>query len=149
MRLQALPEKGKNYATLTAIQATTLTPVTRPFYDWEMASVYMKLTSTGHEEFGSVPAFFAMQGSAGTASTSDLYAVYPLPTLPSKSVRLLPGDSWQSRILLGGNVDSQRYAERDIALSKSVPCAGCNLSRWSGSAIIPAPRSRTRSPSRR
>jgi hypothetical protein len=103
LRLQALPEKGKSYAVITAIQATTLAPETRPFFDWEMASVYMKLTTTGREEFGSVPAFFPMDGAAGTANASDLYAVYPLPTLPSKLVAP-GGDPWQAPILVG-NVD--------------------------------------------
>ena len=120
LRLQALPERGKDYAVITAIQATSLTPETRPFFDNEMASVYMKLSNTGHEEFGSVPPYFAMWGQAGSASTSDLYAVYPLPTLPAKAVR--PGDAWQSRILVE-NVDPSNLLNQ-TSLVKTFPARG-------------------------
>jgi hypothetical protein len=120
LRLQALPEPGKDYAVLTFIQSTSTAPVTRPVYDKEMASVYMKLSDTGHEEFGSVPPYFPMQGEAGTADASDLYAVYPLPTLPVKAVR--PGDAWASRILIG-NVDPSDLLNT-TSLVKTFPARG-------------------------
>jgi hypothetical protein len=80
----------------------------------------MKLSNTGHEIFGSVPAYFTMEGAAGTANASDLWAVYPLPTLPVKAVN--PGDVWQSRILQG-NVDPTDLLNQ-TSLVKTFPAAG-------------------------
>jgi hypothetical protein len=91
VRIQALPDKGKNYAILT----TTLNNTPTPYYDNQMSSIYMRLTSTGHEVFGSVPMYWAMEGTAGEGVTTDLFADYPLPTLPVNPVK--PGSSWQSR----------------------------------------------------
>jgi len=93
VRIQAMPLKGKDYAWLTPGDETT----PRRFMDYEMHSVYMRLTSTGMEVFGSVPFYVPLEGTAGEARRTDLFAVYPLPTLPSKP--MVPGDIWQARFL--------------------------------------------------
>lgn len=91
LRLQALPQKGKDYADLTAGDDTQQ----KRWYDTDMAPLYMRINSTGHEIFGALPAYIGFEGSVGSANTGGLFAAFPLPTLPTKSVR--PGDRWQSR----------------------------------------------------
>ena len=95
VRMQALPDKGKDYAILTTLNSDT----PERYYDNQMAPIYMRLTSTGGEVFGSIPAYTPMEGTGGNVSQVDLYANFPLPTLPAKSVK--PGDAWQGRFLWG------------------------------------------------
>jgi len=94
LRMQPLPEKGKDYALLTVNEQ----PQTK-FFDYEMAPIYMRIHSTGQEVFGSVPGYVPMEGSAGGGSRTDLLGAFPLPTLPSKPVHV--GDSWQSQFQEG------------------------------------------------
>lgn len=98
VRIQALTEKGKDYAMLT----TETSEESQKFYDYMMHPIYMRLNSTGNEVFGSVPEYFPMEGTSGSTGedvTTNLYAAFPLPSLPAKAVR--PGDSWQSRFQRG------------------------------------------------
>ncbi|AIE85342.1 hypothetical protein OP10G_1974 [Fimbriimonas ginsengisoli Gsoil 348] len=95
LRMQALPEKGKDYADLTAASETTQ----KRYYDTDMAPLYMRVTTTGHEVFGALPAYVAFESPTGSVNTVALFAAFPLPTLPTKPVR--PGDSWQSRFQRG------------------------------------------------
>jgi hypothetical protein len=92
VRMQALPEKGKSYATLTTAQNGG---EAKTYYDSMMASIYMKLTPTGNEVFGSIPLYFGIDGTSGQGETTSLFADFPLPTLPTKAVR--PGDTWFSK----------------------------------------------------
>jgi hypothetical protein len=96
VRMQALPEKGKTYATLTTSESNG---EPKTYYDNMMASIYMKLTPTGNEVFGSVPLYFPLEGTSGQGEVENLWADFPLPTLPYKSVR--PGDTWQSKFQEG------------------------------------------------
>ncbi|HWD42011.1 MAG TPA: hypothetical protein VG944_24445 [Fimbriimonas sp.] len=91
IRMQALPEPGKKYATLTTIQSGQ----PQVFFDYMMSSIYMELSPTGHEIFGSVPLYYPLEGTAGEGSQTDLFADYPLPTLPETPVK--PGTPWRSR----------------------------------------------------
>lgn len=90
LRMQPLPEKGKDYALFTVGEQ----PETK-FFDYEMAPIYMRIHSTGQEVFGSFPRYVPMEGSQGQGNYTDLVAPYPLPTLPSRPVHV--GDSWQSQ----------------------------------------------------
>lgn len=94
VRMQALPLKGKRYAMLTPSGQTS----PQVYYDTEMHPIYMRLTNTGMEVFGSVPEFIPFEGINSEARV-DLYANFPLPTLPTKRVR--PGDVWQTRFQIG------------------------------------------------
>ena len=94
VRIQALTSPGKDWAMLTS----SLSNEPTRYYDYMMHPIYMRITNTGREVFGSVPNYFAMEGTTGSTGedvTLNLYALFPLPTLPEKAVR--PGDSWQSR----------------------------------------------------
>lgn len=98
LRLQALTNKGKDFAVLTTSRSTE----PQMYFDYMMHPIYMRVTNTGNEVFGSVPHFFAMEGTSGRTGEdvqTNLYAAFPLPTLPTKAVR--PGDSWQSRFQMG------------------------------------------------
>jgi len=94
LRMQPLPEKGKDYALLTVNEQ----PQTK-FFDYEMAPIYMRLHSTGQEVFGSIPGYVPLEGTSGGGSRTDLLGAFPLPTLPSKAVHV--GDSWQSQFQEG------------------------------------------------
>jgi hypothetical protein len=69
------------------------------FYPENMSGIYMRITSTGREVFGSIPDYFGLDGAVGGGQKLDLFAAYPLPTLPSKGVK--PGDSWQANFQQG------------------------------------------------
>lgn len=104
LRLQPLPTKGKDYADLTATGSDSQ----KRYYDVDMAPIYMRITSTGQEVFGAIPARVAFESVTGDNDPTHLYVVAALPTLPYKAVR--PGDSWQSRFQ-DGKVDLANYVE--------------------------------------
>lgn len=95
LRLTAIPDKGKESIVITASSS----PDPRRYDLTELAPIYMKVSSTGNEVYGTIPIAMPIDGSGGNVSRTDLYASFPLPTLPSRSVR--PGDAWQSRFQFG------------------------------------------------
>lgn len=95
IRMQALPAKDKDYAILRTVQ----NPEGKKFMDYEMHPLYMRVSNTGREEFGSIPMYVPLEGTGGETSRTDLFAAFPLPSLPEKRVK--PGDAWQSGIYLG------------------------------------------------
>ncbi len=95
VRIQALPDKGKDYAILTVDGET----VPRRFYGYEMHPLYMRISNTGREIFSSAPNYWPLEGTAGETFRSDLYVIAPLPILPSRPVSV--GDSWRSGFLTG------------------------------------------------
>ena len=112
LRIQPLPEKGKDYALLTA--GTDSTP--KKYMDYDMAPIYMRIKSTGQEVFGSLPLYTPMEGTSGGQSVvTDLFATYPLPTLPTKPVRV--GDAWQSNFQ-EGSLDMTNPYEVDTLVEK-------------------------------
>lgn len=95
IRMQPLPDKGKDYSMLTVRGGTEPSKV----MGYEMQPLYMRITDTGREVFGSMPTYFPMDGTAGESSRVDLFALLPLPVLPTKAVK--PGDVWQGSFLFG------------------------------------------------
>ncbi|KAL6968769.1 hypothetical protein U1Q18_052109 [Sarracenia purpurea var. burkii] len=116
LRLQALPQKGKDYADLTASGDTQQ----KRYYDTDMAPLYMRINSTGHEVFGALPAYIGFEGSVGSANTGGLFAAFPLPTLPAKAVR--PGDRWKSRFH-DGDLKLENWVSMNSVVDKS-PAVG-------------------------
>lgn len=116
MRLQVLADKGVNnreYAMLTTTGATG----PKKFYPENMAPIYMRITSTGREVFGSVPDYFGFEGNVGAGNRLGLYASFPLPVLPSKNVR--PGDTWQAAFQQGA-LDLNKKSEVNTVVNTSV-----------------------------
>jgi hypothetical protein len=134
LRIQALPDKGKNYAYLTPRGATEA----KKYYDFQMHPVYMRINSVGREIWGAVPPYFPMEGSAGESSRLDLYAPFPLPILPEGSY--FPGDSWPSAHLFS-SLNMAKLAETErittplrsrgtflrVEWEKGIPCAKFNV----------------------
>lgn len=117
LRIQPLPEKGKDYALLTAVGDQTQ----KKYMDYDMAPIYMRIKSTGQEVFGSLPMYTPLEGSAGGQGVVDnLFATYPLPTLPTDPVRV--GDSWASQFQEGA-IDMTKPYEVDT-LVESFPARG-------------------------
>jgi hypothetical protein len=116
LRMQALPNKGKDYATLTTLDQTE----PRRYYDYEMAPIYMRLDPTGKEVFGSIPLYVPMQGTAGEPSRTDLFADFPLPSFPQKNVK--PGDRWQGRFQWGKLDRDQVYEQPTVV--ENFPAVG-------------------------
>lgn len=108
IRIQALPSKGKGYAMLTTSGATE----PRKYYDYEMHPIYMRISDTGREIFTSLPTYFPLEGTGADART-DLFALLPLPVLPTKRVVL--GDKWQSAIPMGDlDLDNKDIKDRFV-----------------------------------
>ena len=103
LRVQPLPEKGKDYALLTVAEQPQ-----KKFFDYEMAPIYMRIHATGQEVFGSIPGYVPLEGSSGSGTYTDLFASLPLPTLPFKPVHV--GDTWQSQFQEGA-IDLQNLHE--------------------------------------
>ena len=108
VRMQAAPAPGKKYAILTTNPAEG----PKKYNDVDMAAIYMRLTSTGKEVFGSIPQYYALEGTSGSGVRTNLFAAFPLPSLPEKSVR--PGDSWQTRFQAGKIDLSKLYAQTSV-----------------------------------
>lgn len=111
IRMQIVPDKGikgREYSYLT------VPPDTEPkkYYPADMAAVYMKVTSTGREVFGSIPDYFGLDGNVGTGARFALFAAFPLPTLPSKGVR--PGDTWQANFQNGAINIENPYTQKSV-----------------------------------
>lgn len=95
VRLQAMPDKGKREMTVTTDDAEEA----RTFQDYQMHPIYMRLKGNGAQVFGNIPRYFPLEGSAGEGARTDLYALFPLPTLPVEPVKV--GRPWQSGFQLG------------------------------------------------
>jgi hypothetical protein len=116
VRIQALPTRGKDFAMLTTSGETE----PKKYFDYQMHPVYMRLASTGREVWGSVPFYVPLEGSGGESARTDLFALFPLPTLPTRNVR--PGDAWQSRFQ-GPNLDLDRLHTLE-SLTETMPARG-------------------------
>ena len=134
LRMQALPDKGKNYIFVTAAGESE----PKKFYDYEMHPLYMRITNTGREVWGAAPPYFPLEGTAGESSHLDLFAILPLPVLPSK--KLFPGDTWQAQHLFG-ELDLDKLEETyklttglasrgtfiGVEWENGIPCAKFNI----------------------
>lgn len=95
IRIQVLPDKGKDYAMVTVTGETE----PKKYYDYEMHPVYMRVTDTGREVFGAFPRYFVPEGTTGESFRTDLFTIRPLYVLPTKAVK--PGDIWQASVQQG------------------------------------------------
>jgi hypothetical protein len=134
LRIQALPDKGKNYTYLTLAGSTE----PQKYFDFQMHPVYMRISSTGREIWGAVPPYFPPDGTSGESAQLDLYAPFPLPQLPENA--LFPGDSWRASHLFS-TLDLDKLAETDrlttpltsrgtflgVEWEKGIPCAKFNV----------------------
>lgn len=144
VRMQALPNRGRDFAMLTIFGEEEA----KKYYAYEMHPIYMRITNTGFEKFGSVPFYVPMEGTAGEPVKTDLYAAVPLPSLPTKRVR--PGDSWASRFTYG-RLDMDNLYRQDsvtqlapargellgVEWEMGHPCAKIRHSITVGSAGVP------------
>lgn len=95
IRMSAAPLPGKKNVFLSTLQ----NPDGRAYDESELASIYMQLNSLGRQLWGAVPAYWPFEGTSGVGSTTNLFANFPMPVLPSNTVR--PGDAWPSRFQFG------------------------------------------------
>jgi hypothetical protein len=105
VRIQALPDKGKDYTMLVTVQHPD---EEKKYFDYQMHPLYMRMTSTGRQVFGSAPSYFPLEGTTSEAFRTDLYALFPLPMLPGDPIK--PGDPLQVGIMLG-DLDLDKKAE--------------------------------------
>ena len=117
MRMQVVPDRGvknREYAFLTTSDATA----PQRFYPESMAPIYMRLTPTGREVFGAVPDYFGFESAGmGGGDRFALYAAFPLPVLPSKSIRV--GDSWRTNFQQGA-LDMAKLHTTNTVVEKMV-----------------------------
>lgn len=148
LRLQPMPDQGKDHAWLTIRGENER----RKYMRNEMAPVYMKVSDTGRELFGSIPFYLPMLGSSSVEQNLDLYAILPLPVLPSKAVK--PGEAWQGSFQHGVFDDkgewhqqstvSARYPARGVLegveWENGIPCAKIRTTIEAGTASIDGKR---------
>ncbi len=143
LRLQPLPEKGKDYAMLTASGDTE----PRKYMDYEMAPIFMRVSSTGREIFSSLPPYFPNEGTSGDFSRLDLFGLFPLPVLPSRGVR--PGTPWQApfqqvNLDLDNRLERERFTTalparatlEAVEWEMGMPCAKVRVQLQLGSADL-------------
>ncbi|MBS1715507.1 MAG: hypothetical protein JST30_14350 [Armatimonadetes bacterium] len=106
MRIQILPDKGKDYATLVPPGDTEPKRVPQD----QFTPLFMRISDVGREVFGSVPIYFGMDGRNGAPPAVDIFPLLPLPVLPSKAVQ--KGDAWNSPYLIG-RVDPSAFLKQD------------------------------------
>ncbi len=94
IRMQALPDKGKDHAYLVTAQ----NPEPTKFMDYEMHPIFMRITDRGREVFTSLPVYFPWEGTSTDART-DLFALFPPAVLPGSAKSV--GDRWQAAIPQG------------------------------------------------
>ncbi|MFN8221046.1 MAG: hypothetical protein U0S12_13050 [Fimbriimonadales bacterium] len=83
VRIQALTPPGKDHISYTSPD----TGEQKKYYDYNMHSIYMKVQNTGRELFTVLPTYFPMEGTAGDSYREDLFALFPLPVLPTDPVK--------------------------------------------------------------
>lgn len=110
IRMQPLPKAGRDEIYVT----TADDPQPRRFDSRSLASIYMQVTDTGREIFGGPGLYVPMQGSSGTIGGYDLYAIIPLPVLPSKPVKV--GESWQAPFLADNFTPATAYTNDRLTL---------------------------------
>ncbi len=92
LRIQARPPAGKNVVFMSSPRH----PEGVLLGELQFGEMYMRVTNTGNEVFGSVPVSFPMEGTNfGPGLGMQWYYLETLPSLPGKTVK--PGDVWQSR----------------------------------------------------
>lgn len=94
VRIQGLPDKGRDYTVVTV--SGDAEPTVR--FSHEMHPIFMRVTDTGREIFSAAPPYFPLEGTSGDGVRTDLFYSFPLPVLPSRTVR--PGDVWEAPFLL-------------------------------------------------
>jgi hypothetical protein len=94
VRIQGLPDKGRVYTVVSVSGASE----PAPRFSYEMHPIYMRVTATGREVFSAAPPYFPLEGTSGDGARTDLYYIFPLPVLPSRTVK--PGDVWDAPFLL-------------------------------------------------
>lgn len=122
IRIQALPEKGKDYAWLNVVGATE----PQRYRDFEMHPIFMRITNTGREVFTSLPTFFPWEGGSVDART-DLFALFPPPILPSRKVAV--GDSWQAAIPIP-QLELEKQHEQDKYILNQVARGTLEAVEW-------------------
>lgn len=116
LRIQLLPNKNKDYATIIPIGETK----TKKIMADQMLPLYLRISDVGREVFGALPIYFGMDGSNGALPTTNYYPILPLPVLPSKNVK--PGDPWNAPYLFG-QVDKDKAHEQN-SFTASFPSRG-------------------------
>jgi hypothetical protein len=117
VRIQVIPEKGKDYVIVPVNGADVATK----HFDVELAPIYMRLSTTGHQVWGSVPVLSNSELVGGRSISESLFADLPLPSLPARNVR--PGDSWRSRFQEGTEDLLNRIGKSD-SLVETYPARG-------------------------
>lgn len=116
LRLQMLPEKGKDYAMIVPPGESEPKLITSE----EMAPLFMRITDVGREVFSNMPIYFGLDGRNGAAPAMDYYPILPLPVLPTKPVK--PGDVWQATQLFSNIKEDKPYEDEKFTMS--VPARG-------------------------
>lgn len=120
VRMQFLPNKGKDYTILTSQN----NPEPHQVFDYQMHPVYMKVDKTGRPTYmgAAVPEYFGFSEGPGVEAYQGILSVWPLPVLPSKKVT--PGGSpWQVGYQMPMGISVQGLSNIS-QVTKSYPARG-------------------------
>jgi len=116
LRMQVLPDKGKDYAEIIPPGESKTEKISAD----QMIPLFMRITDVGREVFSSQPAYFGVDGKSGATTMVPYYPILPLPVLPTMPVK--PGVPWQATQLFG-NVNPDKAYEMD-KFTIAVPARG-------------------------
>jgi len=144
IRLRALPDKDRDYAF---IRLASEGNAVRKVYQSEMASVYMRMSNKGREEFGAIAPYIPIEGTSGNARILDFFLRLPFPILPSKSIKpTAPDNVWQGAFSLGRSINTVTDRVTDVIPGRGTfeaveyqngrPCARIRTSVASGAADL-------------
>ncbi|MEZ5163461.1 MAG: hypothetical protein R2688_06865 [Fimbriimonadaceae bacterium] len=108
IRVQALPNKGKDYTYLTALGDSE----PKKYMGYEMHPIYSRITGTGREVFSSAPTYFPLEGTGGEQSRLDLFLIYSMPILPTNAVNV--GEPWQGAVPQSSFDLEKQFEENDF-----------------------------------
>lgn len=119
IRMQIVPDKGIKGREFSYVTTSNSETPAR-YYPENMSAIYMRITPTGREVFGAIPDYFGLEGNVGVGERLNLYADFPLPTLPSKGVK--PGDTWGANFQLGAIDLENAHTQKSVV--NIVPARG-------------------------
>ncbi len=89
LRIQGLPDRGKDYTRFTFPGDAEPTVIRGD----QFVSTYMRVTDVGREVNSTAPVYWGIDGVNGRSADTSFWAILPWPVLPTKKVK--PGDVWQ------------------------------------------------------
>jgi hypothetical protein len=133
IRVQIVPDKGKDYATIIPPG----TNESKKIGSEEMDPIYMRVDELGREVYSALPLYFGIDGTNGSPPVTSYFPLIPMFVLPANPVK--PGAVWRASQLMstfdGDDLGTMREKERfmralpsrgefeGVLWYRNIPCA--------------------------